>query len=163
MGFYTTSDVFYPTNQPNLVIINNFDLPRDVVISLNGEKIIAESKILDGASVFERVGRKPFEITFDFNIRQQTVTNQYVFPTSNLTDIWENIWEVDEVVQVQNTYLNSISIQYLIVKSITPVTVRGNTHIACSIKCLEVYNYASQAKSLIIDLGANNTELTTSA
>jgi hypothetical protein len=45
-------------------------LPLDVIIMVNGKKIIAESKILDGVAVFERILRDPYKVDFEFTVRQ---------------------------------------------------------------------------------------------
>src|ERR1700748_3643722 len=43
------------TNNPGGIIIGSVTLPTNTNILINGEKIIAESQILDGVSVFEHV------------------------------------------------------------------------------------------------------------
>jgi hypothetical protein len=47
------------TNNPSLVIIGGITLPADTIIYLNGEKTLAQSKILDGVTVMERISRMP--------------------------------------------------------------------------------------------------------
>ena len=139
------------TNWPSTVVLNDIILPIDVIIALNGEKVIAETKILDGVSVFERVSRKPFEISFDFNLRKVNALKQYIFPNDTAVELMTNVWAVDEVIQCENTFLNALGIKDLIVKSITFATIRGNTNIPCSLKCLEMYNSTIQLNSLTND------------
>jgi hypothetical protein len=147
--FQTKSDIDF-TNLPSAVSLNGVDLPIDVIIGLNGEKIIAESKILDGASVFERVSRKPFEVSFEFNIRELGKVRGYIFPNNAAYDIITNIWNIDQVITCKNTFLNKIGILDVIVKGITFSTIRGNTNLPCSLKCLEMFNSTNQTQSLIV-------------
>ena len=56
---------FNAQNNPKLVILNGYQLPWDTVISIDNEKEIAVSQILDGVAVFERILRKPAEINID--------------------------------------------------------------------------------------------------
>jgi len=141
-----------PTNIPWQVFINGVELPSDVLVSLNGEKIIAESKILDGVSVFERICRKPFELNFDFNLRALNILNQYVFPNEDAYNIITDVWTPDQVVNCQNTFLNKIGINDIVIKNITFVPIRGNTTLPCTLKCLENYNSNNQKNTLIIPL-----------
>ena len=139
------------TNKPSLVMIGGITLPVDTTISLNGEKIIAESKILDGASVFERISRKPYEIEFNFTIREQDpITNKYIFPQKTSYELTSDVWELDQVVLLTNTWLNKKGISNIIIKSFTEVNVRGNTNIIGSLKCLEMRLNLNQTKSLNI-------------
>jgi hypothetical protein len=141
-----------PTNVPSVVSLNNIDLPRDVVIGLNGEKVIAESKILDGAYIFERVGRKPFEINLEFNLRDVDVLNRYIFPNEKAYEIVTDIWQVDQVIPIRNTFLNKIGITDVIVKTIAFSTIRGNTNLPLSIHLMEMYNSTNQNNSLYVNL-----------
>jgi hypothetical protein len=149
MPLYSTAFDFDLTNKPSEVTLNGVILPMDVIIGLNGEKVIAESKILDGVSVFERVSRKPFEINFDFNIRELK-SDKYIFPNATAAEIVTSIWELDQVINCKNTFLNKIGINDIIIKSITFMTIRGNTNLICSLKCLENYNSVNQKTTLII-------------
>jgi len=156
--FITTLEPDY-TNYPSYVLLNGLLLPLDVIIGVDGEKIIAESKILDGVAVFERVSRKPFEISFEFNVRELKevqrllgVGKVYTFPQKTVEEILNNIWNIDAVITVQNSYLNGLGINSLIIKQITLATIRGNTDVPGSLKCLE--NYVSsntQGSTLIIN------------
>ena len=56
---------FNAQNNPKLVILNGYQLPWDTVISLDDEKEIAVSQILDGVAVFERIVRKPCDINIE--------------------------------------------------------------------------------------------------
>jgi hypothetical protein len=133
-------------------------LPPDVIIIIDGEKIIAESQILDGVMLFERVSRKPFDIDFNFTIRnnidkspsnssfqniinnvQYNLTNNTgtKFPQDAINDYISILWNPNEVVKVRNTLLNGIGINELIIKKITITPIRGSTSVSGTIKCLE--------------------------
>ena len=58
---------FNVKNNPKLVVLNNIQLPWDTKISLENEKEIVISKILDGAYVFERIMIKAAEINIECN------------------------------------------------------------------------------------------------
>jgi|ERR1035437_1455781 hypothetical protein len=130
------------TNNPSLVILGGIKLPIDVAVYISGEKTIAESKILDGVSVFEHVARLPYEIEFEMVIR--TKNDQpglyqdmgYIFPQKDLEAIWD-VWLLDSVVSIENTYLNGLYIDEMIIKSITPTTIRGSKNLPLRIKGYE--------------------------
>lgn len=123
--------------------LNGFQLPLDTIITLNGKKILAESQIIDGVSVFEHIARKPYEITFDFTIRPQGtqpgVGNPAInnpFPQITINNLW-TLWEVNTVQTIQNTYLNGLKITSIIIEDIQPATVRGSLNIPVKLKCKE--------------------------
>jgi hypothetical protein len=141
-------------------VINGVQLPQDTITIFDGEKIIAESKILDGVMLFERVSRKPFDIDFNFTIRsdsdftllksapksiqQQLQANfnesfSYEFPQKAIEGYFSQIWNLDQVVPVVSTLLNGVGIREIIIKKITITTVRGTTSVNGVIKCLENY------------------------
>lgn len=129
------------TNNPSLITIGNGEnslaLPSDVMVNIEGEKIIAESVILDGVSVFEHIARKPFEIDFDCNVWDTDKDGKQVFPQDILDDIFTNIFMPNTVISVTNTYLNKLGVRELIIKNITPATVRGSFKVPLRIKCYE--------------------------
>ena len=98
------------TNNPSIVIFEivsnsvkfTVTLPIDVIIGLDGDKVIAESKILDGTVVYERISRKPFEVNFEFTIRDTDLTGKYIFPEQKIKDLMDQIWFYDQVISVQN-------------------------------------------------------------
>lgn len=168
---FTTKTQIDPTNYPSLVTFKRTDdtgtiflsLPPDVIITLDDDKVIAESKILDGVEVFERISRKSWEINFDFNIRDVKqiqlifgTMDKYVFPQKKAEEIVNNIWNIDQVFDIENTFLNGIGINQVIVKSITFATIRGNTNLPCTLKCKENADIqGSQGSSLIINSNSN--------
>lgn len=132
------------TNNPSLVIIGSITLPLDVVIALDGEKIVADSVILDGVQVTERIARKAYAIDFEFVLRESRTDGTLnsdrtttIFPQDLLDDIFQQIWLPNTVQTVQNTYLNKLGIQELIIRKISPETVRGSKNLPVRIKCTE--------------------------
>jgi hypothetical protein len=133
----TTADILDYTNNPSEVYLNGVKLPLDVIIGLDGDKVIAESKILDGVVVYERISRKPFEINFEFTCREQDETGKYIFPQSTINDLVKTVWIPDQVIPLKNTFLNALKIFYVVIQPITFSTIRGNTNVIASIKAKE--------------------------
>lgn len=125
------------TNNPSLIKIGNITLPTDTVIYISGAKTLAMSKILDGVSVMERILREPYELEFECVIRQKDEKGNYVFPQDTLDELWTNIWLPDTVQKIENTYLNKLGIQEMVIDSITPATVRGSKNIPLRIRGYE--------------------------
>jgi hypothetical protein len=124
------------TNNPSLVVIGGTTLPPDTAIYLNGKKVLATSKILDGVSVVERILREPYEIEFECVVRAQQA-GDYIFPQDALDNIWSNVWLPDTVQKIQNTYLNKLGVQEIIIESVSPTTVRGSKNIPLRIRAYE--------------------------
>ncbi len=157
---FSTKDVIDSNNNPSEVTffytlgnINfSVQLPLDVIIGIDGDKVVAESKILDGVSVFERICRKPFEINFEFTFRSQDQTGKYIFPQSDILQFVDVVWMPDMVIQVKNTFLNNaLKIFNVILQPISLTTIRGNTNIIASIKAKECSDSGSYG-TLIIPL-----------
>jgi hypothetical protein len=129
------------TNNPSLVIIGGITLPPDTAIYVSGKKVLATSKILDGVSVVERILREPYEIEFECVVRAQQA-GDYIFPQDALDNIWSNVWLPDTVQKIQNTYLNKLGMQEIIIESVSPTTVRGSKNIPLRIRAYE--NVAGQ-------------------
>ena len=113
MALPTTIEPINHYNKPSEVYLSTIPnkwvrLPIDVVIGLDGDKVIAESKILDGVAVFERISRKPFEINFEFTCREQDESGNYVFPQDTIQELVQTVWQKDQVIQLKNTFLNSL-------------------------------------------------------
>jgi hypothetical protein len=148
------------TNQVCFVSLNGVQLPVDVQISMNGNKIIAQSQILDGVSVFERVSRKPMDIDFDFTMRSQKTTygrflkpaiNTWIFPIDGINDVFSLIWEKDQVLEVKNLFLEKLGIRQVVVSDIQITTIRGSVDVPIKLKCIEdFYSTKTQGTSLII-------------
>jgi hypothetical protein len=163
-------------NQVNQVLINGYQLPLDVIISLNGRKIIAESQIVDGVEVFERIARKSARITFDFTLRgiiKDTTRlgvplDRYVFPMSSINPLWDAtrsqdimeffkiVWVPDEVVNIKNVVLNGLGISQIIVgDSYDMRTTRGSVDVGIVLKAIENYYSVKLVETSLI---SNNDE-----
>lgn len=125
------------TNNPGLVKIGGITMPADIVIYLNGSKVLAQSKILDGVSVIERIMRDPYELEFECTVRAQDADGNYIFPQDALDNLWANVWLPDTVQTIDNTYLNKLGIREIVIQGITPTTVRGSKNIPLRIRALE--------------------------
>ena len=143
-------------NSPSRCILGGVELSRDILITVDGDKVIAESKILDGVEVTERIGRNAYEINFEFTARQlllQDMTGfadvpdatvggskdkHYIFPVDILKQIVNKIWSVDAVIDVTNTMLNDIfKINQVIIKKHSYTPIRGNTDVMVRIEAKE--------------------------
>lgn len=126
------------SNNPSLTIINGVQLPLDTAIYLNGKKIHAVSTILDGVSVVERIRREPYEIEFEGVLRVKDSSGSgYVFPQDAAKEMQDNIFFPNSVLKVQNTFLNKLGIQELIIDSFNPVTVRGSKNVPFRMRAFE--------------------------
>lgn len=125
------------TNNPSLLTIGGITLPPDTIIYLSGSKILAKSQILDGVAVMERINREPYEIEFECVVRAQDTAGNYIFPQDALDNIWVNVWLPNTVQAIQNTYLNKLGIQEMVIENISPTTVRGSKNIPLRIRGYE--------------------------
>lgn len=166
--FVKTSGVNTTGNTVNIVKIGDYELPcPDVIISIDGNKLIAQSQILDGVAVYERVTRKPYAINLEFTVRDKNTLqgsnnigsfnwksasqDQYIFPLGMLQDIFQNIWLPDQVLDIENTLLNALGIFKIVIDDISIKTIRGSVNVPVTIKCLEdVYSIDSQGTTLLI-------------
>lgn len=123
------------TNNPKRIVIGTMPLPYSTNISLSGDKIIAESQIIDGVSVFEHINRKPYEIEFKFLIWDASF--EPVFPQETINELWTDVWEPNTVQIIQNTYLNGLGISQIIIKSIKPMPRLGSKNVDMVIKAFE--------------------------
>lgn len=123
-----------PQNNPKLVVLGGITLPLDVLASVDNEKEIAVAKILDGVAVFERILRKPAEISFEMTVRElnntlhsQLTNPPYLeFPQAQLVEIYKSIWLIDSVLEVQNTMLNNVyDITQVVLRKISITPARG--------------------------------------
>lgn len=124
-----------PTNLPSSLVIGNIFFPASTQIIPHAQKIIAESQIIDGVTVFEHIARKATEIDFEVLIWSNDMTP--VFPQQLVNNIWSNIFLPNTVQDVTNTFLNGIGITQVIIKSINPQPRIGSTNVILKIKALE--------------------------
>lgn len=127
------------SNNPSAIVIGSVFLPASTQVILRGEKIIAESQIIDGVSVFEHISRKPYEIDFDITIWQSDNSNQAstTFPQQQINNIFTDLWLPNSVQTLNNTYLNGLGIQQIIIKSIAPKPRLGSTILVITIRAYE--------------------------
>ncbi len=138
------------SNNPSYFVIAGIVLSGNAVVPVKDEKVIAESQIIDGVTVFEHISRKSAEIDFDFTIfppgvitgeaggTQKTVYNNVTtFNQQVLNQFWNSIFLPNSVQQVQNTYLNGLGIQEIIVKSVSIAPRPGSANISVKMKAFE--------------------------
>lgn len=149
------------TNDPSYITIGGIQLSGNVIIPVKNEKVIAQSQIIDGVEVFEHISRKSAEIDFDFTIFPNGViqgtadkTNAFygvnTFNQQVLNQFWNTLYLPNSVQAVQNTYLNGLGINQIIIKSISVVPRPGSPNITVKLKALE-----NQPGSLFV--GFSNT------
>jgi hypothetical protein len=162
MGFTTKDILSSPYNNPSYIELtlkgNNFgfpdglQLPENTIVLINGEKIIAETRILDGVSVFERISRKPYDVSFEFNMYDREVPtipfSPFIFPQGKL-ELINDMFLENKVVQVSNTLLNGYYIEELVIISFHTTTIRGTKTVLGSLKCKENFVNTNQT-SLIV-------------
>ena len=146
---FTTEDII-TNDHPSRVWLNNVLLPEDVIIGGDFEKVVAESKILDGASVFERICRKPIDINLEFTIREKDASGNWIFPIATIQSLFDTVWQPDQVVPIKNSLLNALHINYVVIISGSFTTFRGNTNVIETIKCKESPDSGNVYGTLII-------------
>jgi|GEM_PF-6025415 len=126
----------------------SFIMPADVEVSINGTKIIEKNQILDGVVVYDHVRRGPYEIGFDFTIRSQDATGNFinVFPQDLVNLLWQQIFITDSALKVKNTYMSGLGLFEIIVAAVELETVLGSTVVRAKITAYE----NEQGKNLII-------------
>lgn len=144
-----------PSNTPGFINLGGIILPPDTVITpIEGKKLLVQTVILDGPSVFERVTRHPTKIEIECILRMQNQGGQNFYNTNNqppgltgpinnvfaqqyLHDVWFNIFLPDSVLTIQNSMLNNLNISQVIIENCVAGTVRGSTNIPVKISCWE--------------------------
>ena len=131
-------------------LIDRLLMPKDVRIYPPFEKSLVESKILDGPSIVERVGRLAYHIEIECTLTAQrnkdgdvingfSSTQGYydVFPQQYLNEIFSKIIQPDTVIKVDNTFLNGLGISEIIIQKAEPTPQAGSMKIALRISCIE--------------------------
>ncbi len=136
------------TNNPSRIKFttnanNEIFLPANTIITIDGEKIIAETRILDGVAVFERISRAPYVIEFEFKLRELTQGNNDVFPQQYIDQYFNDLYKFDSVVKVNNTMLNNLGILELVIEKISAGTVLGSNNVPIRISAKENYTGSS--------------------
>lgn len=132
------------TNNPSRILIGGVLLPSDCVPYITPEKTIVLDKILDGVAITEKIQREPYELEFEFVLREKTEAGslnydktQYIFPQKAFENIWQKLWLVDSVQKIENTFLEGLGIQEMIIRSITPTVFRGSKNMNVRIRGYE--------------------------
>ncbi len=145
-------------------ILNDIQFPPDINITINGSKIIAESKILDGVAVFERVITEPLKIDIAFTCRQfENQPNKYLDAIGQnysgeqilAQDVFENIFvstfQPNRVLKIQNVFLNKIGVNEVIVQPISASLIPGSGKIFVQMTLIENYTSPNtQSRTLIV-------------
>lgn len=157
----------------NIVEINGYTLPPNVLIRIDSDKIIAEHQIIDGEPVFERIADSAKRVEFEFSFVKTSgmvVTNgkiqgiispvttvmgqpveKYSYPIDLYDDFLQKVVLPNEVLPVKNTLLNTRGIYYLIVQSDSCTPERGRMDLPVTLRCLsDKYNTKNNKTSLLI-------------
>ena len=120
-------------------------LPADVNIEPTFEKFIVLDNILNGAPVTEYVGRKAtkFTITATFRasynggqINANDLSNN-IFPQSLLEEFFQQVFQPNGSISIQNSILNGLGITNIIVQSMKPKFTNGSYNIGLTLDCYE--------------------------
>ena len=133
-----------PTNNPSRTLIGGILLPPDTLPFIDGKKIVVISKVLDGVSVVEHIGREPYSIEFECVLREYTPQGEIntdctssIFPMDMLVEVWQKIWLPNTVQKIENTYLNRLGVREMVIETVTPNGYRGSKNIGFRIKGIE--------------------------
>lgn len=122
-------------------------LPADVTWSIDWEKVIAESNILDGDPVTELIRNKAVDIEFSFTLWSTDSQGFNQFPQDDLVTLLKVIFRPNTVQPIQNTTLNKAGITQVIIKKLSASLVRGQTGVPCR---LQVRQNVPASSSLIL-------------
>lgn len=120
-------------------------LPADVKLSIPLRKVIGTVTIIDGVEVTQHIRRQANIIKMDFTVRARNGA-EWVFGQDFLDDLYQKIYLPSSVIYVQNTMLNKMGIQQLIVWEGDIDTIRGS----CNIPITLTFRENIPGKSLII-------------
>lgn len=161
-----------PTNMPNLVVLGTLGsivspfagavstpppatgqslpngavvLPGDVMIDIDVAKTVGVTTIIDGVEVTQHIRRRANVIKFNFTIRANN-GQDWIFGQDFLDDLYQKIYLPNSVIYVQNTMLNKLGIQQLIVWDGNIGTQRGSINIPMNL----TFRENIPGKSLII-------------
>lgn len=126
------------TNNPKLVIIGGITLPGDTALFIDGKKIAAIEKILDGVTVIEHVSIDAHKIDFEGTFRPIVNADLSTsFPQPLINNFWKNVWKKDSVVPLVNTFFNSLGISELFILDVHMGTVRGQKNVPFKLTTIE--------------------------
>lgn len=126
------------TNNPKLVIIGGITLPADTALFIDGKKIAAIEKILDGVTVIEHVSIDAHKIDFEGTFRPIVNADLSTsFPQPLINNFWKGVWKKDSVVPLVNTFFNSLGISELFILDVHMGTVRGQKNVPFKLTTIE--------------------------
>lgn len=126
------------TNNPKLVIIGGITLPGDTALFIDGKKIAAIEKILDGVTVIEHVSIDAHKIDFEGTFRPIVNADLSTsFPQPLINNFWKKVWKKDSVVPLVNTFFNSLGISELFIEMVHMGTVRGQKNVPFKLTTIE--------------------------
>lgn len=157
----------------NVLEINGYTLPPNVVFSIDFEKVIAEHQILDGTAVFERIAERPRRVTFEFSFIktsnmnivdgkispvEKVTTNRmgqpvdvYEYPIQMFQEFLQKVWIENKVIEVKNSLLNAAGIFYVVIQTGSAMPERGRMDLPMKLFALEdKYTTNSKKTSLLI-------------
>ena len=158
---------------PYIFVFDDFELPYDTTVTINGEKELSISKIIDSGDFVQRTTKKAMEFTFDFTLREkETVKKEvlplnnkvtrtytkyfvpnstnYIFPLQKNKDFFQKVWNKDGIIKLKNSYLNSIGIMEIIIENVQTSVKLGSTDISVRLKAYEnIYIESSETTTLI--------------
>lgn len=167
---YTVNDGFYSPeseerkqsaqNSPNdpildgVLVCGNYYLPLNIDFQLRKQKKMAESQLVDGINIIERVYKGPAQINvrFDLERRQESQTgrpdplvlrnrtgNGDPTPIYRLRGFFQELYDNDEVFQIENKVLNDeYGISWVVMANFDIAPQRGSTLIRISMLLQEV-------------------------
>jgi hypothetical protein len=137
----TGETISYPVQR----IVGGVTLPADVLIEPEFEKFIILDTILDGTPVTEYVGRKATKFTINATFRASYTGNQVnaadltqnIFPQSLLEEFFQQVFQPNGSLSIQNSILNGLGITNIIVQKMKPTFTRGSYNIGLTLDCYE--------------------------
>jgi len=133
--------ISYPVQR----IVGGVTLPADVNIEPNFEKFIVLDNILNGAPVTEYVSRKATKFTITATFRAQYNNGQInandltanIFPQDLLETFFQQVFQPNGSISIQNSILNGLGITNIIVQSMKPKFTNGSYNIGLTLECYE--------------------------
>jgi len=133
--------ISYPVQR----IVGGVTLPADVNIEPEFEKYIIVDSILNGSPVTEYVGRKATRFTINATFRAAYTNGQInandlsnnIFPQSLLEDFFQQVFQPNGSISIQNSILNGLGITNIIVTKMKPKFTNGSYNIGLTLDCYE--------------------------
>lgn len=111
-------------------------LPADVLIEINGKKVVSSTTILDGVEVTQHIRRDANKIIFEFVARAKT-GSMWSFAQDFIDALYQKIYLPNSVIYVQNTLLNKMGITQLVMDDWKMTTRRGSINVPITLSMRE--------------------------